>query len=127
MQPIGDLITLIVRVLNFDGSLVCISSYFHHQCEMLLNPRTILQSVIRRSLYNKSYEKKQDKYRPNMPLTSGALKIMQKTRTTKRERQGRSVPSNVYFQGKNQYNTDPVKFTFERIQVFRQYDISFIY
>ena len=78
---------------------------------MLLNPRTILQSVIRRSLYNKSYEKKQDKYRPNMPLTSGALKIMQKTRTTKRERQGRSVPSNVYFQGKNQYNIDPVKFT----------------
>lgn len=114
MQPIGDLITLIVPVLNFDGSLVCISSCFHHQSEMLLNPRTILQSVIRRSLYNKysnnkSYEKKQDKYRPNMPLTSGALKIMQKTRTTKRERQGRSVPSNVYFQGKNQYNTDPVK------------------
>ena len=112
MQPIGDLITLIVLVLSFDGSLVRIASYFHHQSEMLLNPRTILQSVIRRSLYNKynkPYEKrpeKQDKYRPNMPLTSGALKIMQKTRTTKRERQGRSVPSNVYFQGKNQYNTD---------------------
>ena len=94
---------------------------------MLLNPRTILQSVIRRSLYNKysdnkpyekkSYEKKQDKYRPNMPLTSGALKIMQKTRTTKRERQGRSVPSNVYFQGKNRFNTNPVKFTFERIHI----------
>ena len=86
---------------------------------MLLNPRTILQSVIRRSLYNKysnnkSYEKKQDKYRPNMPLTSGALKIMQKTRTTKRERQGRSVPSNVYFQGKNQYNIDPDEFTFSQ-------------
>ena len=78
---------------------------------MLLNSRTILQSVIRRSLYNKSYENKQDRYRPNMPLTSGALKVMQKTRTTKRERQGRSVPSNVYFQGKNQYNTDLVKFT----------------
>ena len=83
---------------------------------MLLNPRTILQSVIRRNLYNKFFgafvEKKQDKYRPNMPLTSGALKIMQKTRTTKRERQGRSVPSNVYFQGKNQYNIDPGEFTF---------------
>ena len=93
---------------------------------MLLNPRTILQSVIRRSLYNKynkSYEPKQDKYRPNMPLTSGALKIMQKTRTTKRERQGRSVPSNVYFQGKNQYNTDPVKY----ICLLRKYNISFIY
>ena len=114
MEPIGDLITLIVPVLSFDGSLVRIASYFHHQSEMLLNPRTILQSVIRRSLYNKSYEKKQDKYRPNMPLTSGALKIMQKTRTTKRERQGRSVPSNVYFQGKNQYNIDPDEFTFSQ-------------
>jgi len=56
---------------------------------MLLTPRTILQSVIRRNFW---------KDRPNMPMTSGALKILQGSKKVKRARQGKFVPAHVSFQ-----------------------------
>ena len=75
---------------------------------MLLNTqRTILQSVIRRN-YNPKKPYANNKYRPIMPLTPGALKVMQKTRATKRERMSRTVPSNVYFQGMKLIHSQPL-------------------
>ena len=64
---------------------------------MLLTSRTILQSVISRNSIFQSVIRR-NYLRPNMPMTSGALKLLQKTKKTKRDRQGQHVPANVYFQ-----------------------------
>ena len=64
---------------------------------MLLTSRTILQSVISRNSNFQSVIRR-NYLRPNMPMTSGALKLLQKTKKTKRDRQGQHVPANVYFQ-----------------------------
>ena len=64
---------------------------------MLLTSRTFLQSVISRNSIFQSVIRR-NYLRPNMPMTSGALKLLQKTKKTKRDRQGQHVPANVYFQ-----------------------------